>query len=190
MKNEEYKPLFMWHMHLRVMANPLRTRNRLTAEEKKKAQTKADLYASLLVTLDDVAKNPKPYPKHIYKGDGKTVVMWEDGTKTIVKRAEGEPDNDYAAFTAALAIKVYGDNSKVNRIVRMTETVEKRKKKKKQKEDAEGQFEVIKSVGGENKFESTGITLSDRKDAEYFVEIMNAAPNPDGKYYVREKGEE
>ena len=80
---------------------------------------------------------PVPYPKHIYKGDGKTVVMWEDGTKTIVKRAEGEPDNDYAAFTAALAIKVYGDNSKVNRIVRMTETVEKRKKKKKQKEDAE-----------------------------------------------------
>jgi hypothetical protein len=32
-----------------------------------------------------------------------------------------------------------GDNSKVNRIVRMTETVEKRKKKK-QKEDAEGKL--------------------------------------------------
>lgn len=85
-------------------------------------------------------------PKHIYKGDGKTVVMWEDGTKTIVKRAEGEPDNDYAAFTAALAIKIYGDNSKVNRIVRMTETVEKRKKKKKQKEDAEGQLESVSFV--------------------------------------------
>ena len=157
-------------------------------KEEKKSSSKLDLLASLVVT--DVAKNPKPYPKHIYKGEGKTVVMWEDGTKTIVKRAEGEPDNDYAAFTAALAIKIFGDNSKVNRIVRMTETVEKRKKKKKQKEDAEGQFEVIKSVGGENKFESTGITLSDRKDAEYFVDIMNAAPNPDGKYYVREKGEE
>ena len=85
-------------------------------------------------------------PKHIYKGDGKTVVMWEDGTKTIVKRAEGEPDNDYAAFTAALAIKIYGDNSKVNRIVRMTETVEKRKKKKKQKEDAEGKLESVSFV--------------------------------------------
>lgn len=109
-------------------------------EEKQKTPSKSDFLASLLVTLGDVAKNPKPYPKHIYKGDGKTVVMWEDGTKTIVKRAEGEPDNDYAAFTAALAIKVYGDNSKVNRIVRMTETVEKRKKKKKQKEDAEGKL--------------------------------------------------
>lgn len=85
-------------------------------------------------------------PKRIYKGDGKTVVMWEDGTKTIVKRAEGEPDNDYAAFTAALAIKVYGDNSKVNRIVRMTETVEKRKKRKKQKEATEGQLGSVSFV--------------------------------------------
>lgn len=115
-------------------------------KEEKKSPSKSDLFASLLVTLDDVAKNPKPYPKHIYKGDGKTVVMWEDGTKTIVKRAEGEPDNDYAAFTAALAIKVYGDNSKVNRIVRMTETVEKRKKKKKQKEATEGKLESVTFV--------------------------------------------
>lgn len=155
-----------------------------------KTPSKSDLFASLLVTLDDVAKTPKPYPKHIYKGEGKTVVMWEDGTKTIVKRAEGEPDNDYAAFTAALAIKVYGDNSKVNRIVRMTETVEKRKKKKNQKEDAEGKFEVARSVGGENKFESTGVTFSNRKDAEGFVDIINTEPDLAGKYFVREKGEE
>ena len=68
-------------------------------------------------------------PKHIYKGKGKTVLLWADGTKTIVKRAEGEPDNDYAAFTAALAIKLFGTNSEVNRIVRQTELVQKRKKK-------------------------------------------------------------
>ena len=154
-------------------------------EEEKKSPSKSDLLA-MLVTLDDVAKNPKPYPKHIYKGEGKTVVMWEDGTKTIVKRAEGEPDNDYAAFTAALAIKVYGDNSKVNRIVRMTETVEKRKKKKKQKEDAEERFEVIRSVG---EFEYLTVTLSNRKDAEEFADIMNAVPYSDAKYYVREKND-
>lgn len=105
------------------------------------------IQSNWLATVEENQKTPsKPYPKHIYKGEGKTVVMWEDGTKTIVKRAEGEPDNDYAAFTAALAIKVFGDNSKVNRIVRMTETVEKRKKKKKQKEDAEGQLESVSFV--------------------------------------------
>lgn len=69
-------------------------------------------------------------PKRIYKGKGKTVVLWADGTKTIVKRAEGEADNDYAAFTAALAIKVFGTNSEVNRIVKRTEEAEKKKRKK------------------------------------------------------------
>ena len=69
-------------------------------------------------------------PKRIYKGKGKTVVLWADGTKTIVKRAEGETDNDYAAFTAALAIKVFGTNSEVNRIVKRTEPAEKKKRKK------------------------------------------------------------
>lgn len=129
-------------------------------------------------------------PKHIYKGDGKTVVMWEDGTKTIVKRAEGEPDNDYAAFTAALAIKIYGDNSKVNRIVRMTETVEKRKKKKKQKEAAEGEFEVIRWSVGENKSEYTVSTHHSRVDAEGLAAFLNAEKIPNAKYFVREKGEE
>lgn len=69
-------------------------------------------------------------PKRIYKGKGKTVVLWADGTKTIVKRAEGEADNDYAAFTAALAIKVFGTNSEVNRIVKRTEAAEKKRKRK------------------------------------------------------------
>lgn len=69
-------------------------------------------------------------PERIYKGKGKTVVLWADGTKTIVKRAEGEADNDYAAFTAALAIKVFGTNSEVNRIVKRTEAAEKKRKRK------------------------------------------------------------
>lgn len=69
-------------------------------------------------------------PSRIYKGKGKTVVLWADGTKTIVKRAEGEADNDYAAFTAALAIKVFGTNSEVNRIVKRTEAAEKKKGKR------------------------------------------------------------
>lgn len=42
--NEEYKPLFMWHMHLRVMANPLRTRNRVTAGDMVKAREKLREY--------------------------------------------------------------------------------------------------------------------------------------------------
>ena len=72
-------------------------------------------------------------PKRILKNGRATIVMWADGTKTIVKRAEGEPDNDYTAFTAALAIKCYGSNSEVNRIVRKTERQKSKKEKAEEK---------------------------------------------------------
>ena len=72
-------------------------------------------------------------PKRIIRNGRATIVMWADGTKTIVKRAEGEPDNDYTAFTAALAIKIYGSNSEVNRIVRKTERQKSKKEKAEEK---------------------------------------------------------
>ena len=56
-------------------------------------------------------------PKRIIKNGPAMVVFWKDGTKTIVKRKKGEPDNVYHAFTAALAKKIFGSNSKVNSIV-------------------------------------------------------------------------
>lgn len=61
---------------------------------------------------------PKPYEiDHIVKNGPAMVVFWMDGTKTIVKRKEGEKDDDYLAFCAALAKKIYGNNSRVKRIV-------------------------------------------------------------------------
>lgn len=54
---------------------------------------------------------------HIVKNGPAMVVFWMDGTKTIVKRKEGEKDDDYLAFCAALAKKIYGNNSRVKRIV-------------------------------------------------------------------------
>lgn len=56
-------------------------------------------------------------PKRILRSGDRTIVFWEDGTKTIVKRAEDEPDNDYAAFTAAFAIKLFGSNSALKRMI-------------------------------------------------------------------------
>lgn len=46
------------------------------------------------------------------------VVFWKDKTKTIVKCSEGETFNPYYGFCAALAKKVYGCNSRVNKIVK------------------------------------------------------------------------
>ena len=70
-------------------------------------------------------------PRRILRHGIATIVFWPDGTKTVVKRNEDEPDNEYAAFTAALAIKVFGSNSKVKREIRCkTETQERKKPKR------------------------------------------------------------
>lgn len=53
----------------------------------------------------------------ILQSGNRTIVFWGDGTKTIVKRADDEEDNPYVAFTAALAIKTYGSNSKLKSII-------------------------------------------------------------------------
>ena len=83
----------------------------------------------------NVSKNVTP--KNIFKNGLYTTVLWADGTKTIVKRGEDEPDDEYSAFTAALARKIYGTNSAVKRIVRMTKVQSKKYKEPKEKHEKE-----------------------------------------------------
>ena len=70
-------------------------------------------------------------PLRIVRNGIATIVFWNDGTKTIVKRGEDEEDSEYSAFTAALAIKLYGSNSAVKRIVAETKEQKKQRPKKK-----------------------------------------------------------
>lgn len=69
----------------------------------------------------------KFHVKRILKSGNRTIVFWEDGTKTVVKRAADEEDDDYAAFTAALGIKLYGSNTALKRMI---ETKTERQKDK------------------------------------------------------------
>ena len=109
-------------------------RTKISAEDLKQARDVVkewgkkwtSLYRSIPLTQDII-------PKRILRNGRATIVMWADGTKTIVKRAEGEPDNDYTAFTAALAIKCFGSNSEVKRIVRKTEKQKSKKEKAEEK---------------------------------------------------------
>jgi len=66
-------------------------------------------------------------PKRILKSGLATIVFWEDGTKTIVKRAADEPDNEYTAFTAALAKRVFGSNNAIKKIIKTKTEVQKLK---------------------------------------------------------------
>ena len=84
-------------------------------------------------------------PKKIIRSGEYTTVLWMDGTKTIVKRMPGSEDSDYAAFTAALAKKVYGTNSKVERIVSMTERVKTKAEKKAEKKAKKSREKYVKT---------------------------------------------
>lgn len=61
----------------------------------------------------DASYKPK---KVIYdEAAGVTVVLWMDGTKTIVRAAEGEEHDAYLGYCVALAKKMHGTNSALKR---------------------------------------------------------------------------
>ena len=75
-------------------------------------------------------KKSDPIPTKIIRSGRVTIIFWKDGTKTLVRRAEGAEDDPYLAFCAGLAKKIYGDNAKVKKLIkdRTVETKEKEKK--------------------------------------------------------------
>lgn len=74
---------------------------------------------TLTVPSDRITTALEHYtPKKIIRNGPATIVFWNNGKKTVVKRAEGEEDNTYSAFCAALAIKIFGSNSKLKKIVK------------------------------------------------------------------------
>lgn len=56
-------------------------------------------------------------PKKIMRNGPATIVFWEDGTKTVVKKMPGDKDDIYAAFCAAFTKKHFGSNEKVKATV-------------------------------------------------------------------------
>lgn len=76
----------------------------------------------------DIEDEISVWPDRIVKSGRATIVFWEDGTKTVVKRSEDEPDNEYNAFCAALAIHAFGSNSMVKKIIKEQTVIQKPKK--------------------------------------------------------------
>lgn len=62
-------------------------------------------------------KNMNFTPKKIIFNKPATIVFWEDGTKTVVKCSEDDKYSEYFGFLAALAKKIYGNSSRVRKIV-------------------------------------------------------------------------
>lgn len=64
-------------------------------------------------------RNTLPFPdikRVIYSGP-KTVVLWADGTKTIVSCGEGETYDHYTGFCAAVVKKLFGSTTHAKKVL-------------------------------------------------------------------------
>lgn len=95
-------------------------------------------FISLIESIIDMnmEEEEMPYPEKIIRNPKKhaTTVKWSDGTYTTVRCSADDADDPYFAFCSALAKKVYGSNSKVQRFVKTKTEELKPKAKKKNKE--------------------------------------------------------
>ena len=67
-------------------------------------------------------------PKKIIRNNRTTVVIWDDDTKTIVRCEPNKKYDVYEAFTAALAKKIFGNNTKLKKVIKENFTEQKNRK--------------------------------------------------------------
>lgn len=83
----------------------------------------------------------------VINNDRATIIFWDSGEKTIVKRMEGQENNLHYAFCAAVCKKLFGSSAAVNRMVGR---IEIQKPKVKKLTDEEARNLVIEYVNGLN----------------------------------------
>ena len=90
-------------------------------------------YIEIIYTNKFSYKGPKPNKVIADIEAGVTVVMWDDGEKTIVRTAEGTTPDVYNAFCAAFCKRMYGTNSALKRHLNDILVIKEKKENKKKK---------------------------------------------------------
>lgn len=68
-----------------------------------------------------------PLIHHVIFNGPATIVFWKDGTKTVVKRKDGDSDNKHHAIMYATLKKMFGSTSAANKYMdRLIEEAESR----------------------------------------------------------------
>lgn len=90
------------------------------------------------------AKTFSIYPNRIYYYDNNyTTVLWNDGTRTTVKLSDDDIYDEYSAFCAALAKRIYGSNSRIKKIIKTQgRTPLSKEDKKRRKEERKMRAEM------------------------------------------------
>lgn len=91
---------------------------------------------------EDMQRVTVPMPTRMLKNGRATVVFFADDTKVVVKLPDGVEDNEYNAFCAAIAKKMFGTNTRIKRKMEFIREVaptkdERREVQRKAREDAE-----------------------------------------------------
>lgn len=83
-------------------------------------------------------------PNRIYYYDNDyTTVLWNDGTRTTVKLSDDDIYDEYSAFCAALAKRIYGSNSRIKKIIKTQgRTPLSKEDKKRRKEERKMRAEM------------------------------------------------
>jgi len=127
--------------------------NETQSNEKKEQPTTMDrnmnkqavMFSTIFQGIGRAMIGPMLTPRQIIYNDPATIVFWSDGSKTVVKRMDNEAWNPYNAFCAALAKRIYGSNSQVNRLVKsgVFQTKKDKAVKKEDKADADSTIKEI-----------------------------------------------
>lgn len=88
------------------------------------------------------------YPNRIYYYDNDyTTVLWNDGTRTTVKLSDDDIYDEYSAFCAALAKRIYGSNSRIKKIIKTQgRTPLSKEDKKRRKEERKMRAEIMEAA--------------------------------------------
>lgn len=70
-----------------------------------------------------------PKPKKVIFNGPATIVIWQDGTKTVVKKSEDDTDDREKAVMYAILKKEFGSRAKMNRYLKQFKEVESNEEK-------------------------------------------------------------
>ena len=97
-----------------------------------------------LVIKEEAAPELCVEPKTITFKGNVTIVWWKDGTKTVVRLAEGEPYSKFHAFCAAVAKKLFGSASKIQKQIDEHDVDQIAERKKAEEEKARQKEQEVK----------------------------------------------
>lgn len=106
----------------------------ITVSEPSLMQMLGSMISHLSVIVNGIDFNPDK---------GSTTVHWDDDTSTTVRCAKGTEFDEYTAFTAALAKRLYGNNSAIRRMIHKKDSREIDRKQKEANLKAQAERERV-----------------------------------------------